>query len=83
MKKVYQAGSCAPVSTYKAALRQHAKFKMARHVRVWLQPIGCSHKSGVNQWWLQPIGVNQWWFKQLIKNGKWIVWSGLQDRSKF
>ena len=68
MKKVYQAGNCAPVRTYKAALRQHAKFKMAWYDSVWRQPIGCSHKYGVNKWGL----------KQLIKHGKLIGWSGLR-----
>ena len=72
MKKVYQAGSCAPVSTYKAALRQHAKFKMARYVSVWRQPIGCSFSCG----------VNQWGFKSLSKHGKFIGWAGLKYRSK-
>ena len=52
MKKVYQAGHCAPVSTYKAALRQHAKFKMAWYDPVFKQPIGCSVKYRVNRWGL-------------------------------
>ena len=73
MKKVYQAGICVPVSTYKAALRQHAKFKMARHVSVWKQPIGCSAK----------YGVNQWGYKQLIKNGKWLPWKGMKELGDF
>ena len=68
MKKVYQVGHRAPVSTYKAALRQHAKFKMAWYDQVWRQPIGCSHK----------YGVNKWGFKQLIKHDKWIGWGGLK-----
>ena len=73
MKKVYQAGNCAPVRTYKAALRQHAKFKMARYVRVWRQPIGCSVK----------YGVNHRGFKPLIKNGKWIGWKGIKELGDF
>ena len=73
MKKVYQAGNCAPVSTYKAALRQHAKFKMSRHVSVFKQPIGCSPK----------YGVNKWGFKQLIKHGKWIGWKGIKGLGDF
>ena len=68
MKKVYQAGHCAPVSTYKAALRQHAKFKMAWYDPVFKQPIGSSVK----------YGVNRWGFKPLIKHGKWIWWSRLR-----
>ena len=73
MKKVYQAGTRAPVSTYKAALRQHAKFKMEWYVSVWRQPIGCSVKRG----------VNHWGFKQLIKHGKLMGWSGLKYSPKF
>ena len=73
MKKVYQAGNCAPVSTYKAALRQHAKFKMAWYVRVWRRPIGCSFKCG----------VNKWRFKHLIKHGKWIRWQGKKELGNF
>ena len=72
MKKVYQAGNCAPVSTYKAALRQHAKFKMERHILVWRQPIGCSVKCG----------VNIWGFKHL-RNGKYINWQGLKAVQNF
>ena len=68
MKKVYQAGNCVPVSTYKAALRQHAKFKLAWYDSVWRQPIGCSVKCG----------VNQWEFKQLTKHGKRIGWKGIK-----
>ena len=73
MKKVYQVGNCAPVSTYKAALRQHAKFKMAWYDQVWRQPIGCSVKRG----------VNKWGFKQLTKHGKWIGWQGLKELRDF
>ena len=73
MKKVYQAGHCTPVSTYKAALRQHAKFKMAWYTPVWRQPIGCSRKHG----------VNKWGFKQLIKHGKWIGWQGTKELGDF
>ena len=73
MKKVYQADTLAPVSTYKAALRQHAKFKMSRYVSVWRQPIGCSVK----------YRVNEWGFKPLIKHGKLIIWSGLKNRPDF
>ena len=68
MKKVYQAGNCTPVRTYKAALRQHAKFKMAWYYTVWRQPIGSSTK----------YGVNKWRFKPLIKNGEWINWEGVK-----
>ena len=68
MKKVYQAGNCAPVSTYKAALRQHAKLKMVWYDSVWRQPIGCSVK----------YGVNHWGFKPLTKPSKWIGWSILK-----
>ena len=68
MKKVYQAGNCAPVRTYKAALRQHAKFKMASYDTVWRQPIGCSGK----------YGVNKWGYKPLIKRGEWIGWKGVK-----
>ena len=71
MKKVYQAGIRAPVSTYKAALRQHAKFKMSRYIAVFKQPIGHVAK----------YGVNKWGFKQLIKHGKWFCWSGLKERT--
>ena len=67
MKKVYQAGNCAPVRTYKAALRQHAKFKMAWYDAVWRQPIGCSGGRG----------VNKWGYKPLIKHGEWIGWKGV------
>ena len=73
MKKVYQVGNCAPVSTYKAALRQHAKFKMVWYIPVWRQPIGCSHK----------YGVNQWGFKPLIKNGEWMGWKGIKELEDF
>ena len=74
MKKVYQAGNCAPVRTYKAALRQHAKFKMVWYDSVWRQPIGCSTK----------YSVNQWGYKQLINNnGKQIGWSGLKAVRNF
>ena len=73
MKKVYQAGHRVPVSTYKEALRQHAKFKMAWYDLVWRQPIGCSPK----------YGVNKWGFKQLIKHGKWIGWGGLKELGDF
>ena len=73
MKKVYQAGHCAPVSTYKAALRQHAKFRMAWYDQVWRQPIGCSVKRG----------VNQWGFKHLTKHGKWLSWKGLKELGDF
>ena len=73
MKKVYQAGHYAPVSTYKAALRQHAKFKMQWYTSVWRQPIGCSVKRG----------VNKWGFKQLIKHGKWISWKGNKELGDF
>ena len=72
MKKVYQVGHCAPVSTYKAALRQHAKFKMSRYIPVWKQPIGCNVK----------YGVNQWVFKPLTKHGKLMGWSGLRYSTK-
>ena len=73
MKKVYQAGNCAPVSTYKAALRQHAKFKMVWYESVWKQPIGCSVK----------YGVNDWGFKQLYKHGKYIGWQGMKELGDF
>ena len=73
MKKVYQAGNCAPVSTYKAALRQHAKFKMVWYASVWRQPIGCSTK----------YSVNDWRYKQLIKNGKWLPWKGMKELGDF
>ena len=74
MKKVYQVGEQAPVSTYKAALRQHAKFKMAWYDSVWRQPIGCSSAK---------YGVNQWGFKQLIKHGKWLPWKGMKELGDF
>ena len=73
MKKVYQAGNCVPVRTYKAALRQHAKFRMAWYAHVCRQPIGCSVKCG----------VNQWGFKHLIKHGKRLDWSGLKAVQNF
>ena len=73
MKKVYQVGNCAPVRTYKAALRQHAKLKMAWYDSVWRQPIGCSTK----------YGVNQWEFKPLTKPGKWIGWAGVKAVRNF
>ena len=73
MKKVYQAGQLAPVRTYKAALRQHAKFKMAWYDRVFKQPIGCSVKRG----------VNHWGFKPLIKHGKWLPWKGMKELGYF
>ena len=73
MKKVYKVGHYAPVSTYKAALRQHAKFKMPRYSTVFKHPIGCSVK----------YGVNEWGFKPLIKHGKLICWSGLKYRPNF
>ena len=73
MKKVYQVGECTPVSTYKAALRQHAKFKMAWYDAVWRQPIGCSAK----------YGVNHWRFKPLYKHGKWLPWEGIKGRHNF
>ena len=72
MQKVYQVGRCTPVSTYKAALRQHAKFKMARRISVWRQPIGYSVKCG----------VNNWGFKHL-RNGKYIGWQGLKAVQNF
>ena len=72
MKKVYQAGNCAPVSTYKAALRQHAKFKMAWYDSVWRQPIGCNVK----------YGVNVWGFKRLC-NGKYMGWQGIKAVQTF
>ena len=72
MKKVYQVSHCTPVSTYKAALRQHAKFKMKRHISVWKQPIGCSVKRG----------VNCWRFKRLC-NGKYIGWQGIKAVQTF
>ena len=73
MKKVYQAGNRAPVSTYKAALRQHAKFKMGWDVSVLSQPMRCSPK----------YGVNKWGFKQLIKHGEWLPWKGMKELGDF
>ena len=73
MRKVYQTGLLVPVSTYKQALRQHAKFKLLADIVIWKQPIGC----------IEPYGSQDWCFKPLFKRGIYQRWKGLKIRSNF
>lgn len=73
MKKVYRVGLQVPVSTYKQALRQHAKAKLSKDFAIFKHPVGC----------IRHCGAYGWGFKILCKHGIYQGWKGLKTRSNF